>query len=315
MSKGKETYRQFCETSTRPLIFQTPAWLDAVAGCENWDVALAFNGNLLSGAMPFVTNSKLGLKQITLPFLTPYLGPIIIFPSDLKKENYLSHKRKVITELVKAIPTTDRFITQTDFEFDYWSPFSWEGYKQTTRYSYVLGTDKTEETLFNGLKPNIRKHIKKASSFYEISNSSSVNELYELHESDLNAKNIKILFSKDQLTHLDKALAAEQKRTILIATDTNNVVVCAFYLVFDHQYTHYLLGAVSESHRNSGVMSLLMWEAIKISQSKGLTFNFEGSMNKNIERFFTSFGPELTPYMQLTKVSNKWLKQFTKFNH
>ena len=58
-----------------------------------------------------------------------------------------------------------------------------------------------------------------------------------------------------------------------------------------------------------------MWEAITLAKSKGLSFNFEGSMNKNIERFFTTFGSFPKPYMQITKTSNKWLKEFTRFNH
>ena len=315
MLSSKETYSQFCETSSKPLIFQTPLWLDAVVGDKNWGVILSFKGNVLNGAMPYVTNAKLGLKQITIPFLTPYLGPIIIYPTDLKRANYLSHKRKVITDLVSQIPITDRFITQTDFEFDYWLPFAWEGYQQTTRYSYLLNTDNDEETIFKGFKPNIKKHIKKSGDLFTVTESDSIDTLFQLHHNDLKAKGIELLFSKDQFTDLNKTLTASKKRKILHAKDSNGNVICAFYLVFDHQFTHYLIGAVNPEFRNSGVMSLLMWEAIKESKKRNLTFNFEGSMNKNIERFFASFGGEITPYMQISKTGNKWLKQFTRFNH
>lgn len=310
----KETYRQFCETSTRPLIFQTPLWLDAVVGHANWNVALSFKGNLLTGAMPYVTKTKLGLKQITIPFLTPYLGPIIIYPIDLKKENHLSHKRKVITDLVSQIPKTDRFVTQTDFEFDYWLPFAWEGYSQTTRYSFLLDTTKTEQEILQGFKPNIKKHIRNAGSLFTITETDSIDELFNLHQTDLKSKGIDLHFNKEQLAKLDLDLSRDNKRKIIQATDTHGNVVCAFYLVFDHTFTHYLIGAVDSESRNSGIMSLMMWEAIKESKSRQLSFNFEGSMNKNIERFFGSFGAHITPYMKITKVSHKWLKHFTLFN-
>tara|TARA_R110002050_G_scaffold200591_1_gene335575 strand:+ start:127807 stop:128754 length:948 start_codon:yes stop_codon:yes gene_type:complete len=312
---AKETYRQFCDTSSRPLIFQTPLWLDAVAGDENWNVILSFKGTLLVGAMPYVTNSKLGLKQITLPFLTPYLGPIIIYPTDLKKDNYHSHDRKVTSDLVAQIPKTDRFITQTDFEYMYWSPFAWAGYSQTTRYSYLLDTSKTEEELLKGFKPNIKKHIRNSGATYAVIAANEIDPVFNLHQNDLKNKGIELLFTQNQFARLDQTVSTSGKRIILHAIDDSGNIVCAFYLVFDHQYMHYLVGAVTDDARNSGVMSLLMWEAIKESKKRGLTFNFEGSMNKNIDRFFSSFGGTLSPYMQISKTGNKWLKQFTRFNH
>ncbi len=309
----KETYRQFCQNSKRPLIFQTPKWLDAVAGEDNWDVVLTFNGTLLSGAFPFVTNSKLGLKQITLPFLTPYLGPIVIYPVDLKLDNQLSFKRKVISSLVSQLPKTDRFITQTDFEFDYWLPFYWNGCQQTTRYTYLIDTSQEEKAILNGFKPNIKKHIRKSEELFEVKEASSIDALFYLHQADLNTKGIELLFSKEEFEKLDAAISGQRK--IIHAYDKVGEVVCAFYIVFDHQYAHYLIGAVKDDFRNSGVMSLLMWESIKEAKKRNLTFNFEGSMNKNIERFFASFGGQLTPFMKISKTSNKWLKQFTRFNH
>ena len=315
MLKAKEIYREFCNESTRPLIFQSALWLVSVAGEDNWDVILSFKGSLLVGALPYVTNSKLGLKQITLPFLTPYLGPIIIYPNDLKKENHHSHDRKVTTDLVEQIPTNDRFITQSDFSFKYWSPFNWAGYNQTTRYSYLLDTSTSEDELFKGLKSNIKKHIRNSSTIFSIHEANEINTIFDLHKDDLKGKGLELLFTKEQLSQLDSSLSESERRLIYHAKDSSGNIVCAFYLVFDHQYTHYLMGAVKNEARPSGVMSLLMWEAIKESNRRGLTFNFEGSMNKNIDRFFSSFGADLTPYMQISKTSNKWLKQFTRFNH
>lgn len=311
----KETYQLFCTQSQQTLIFQSPLWLDAVAGPKNWEVILSFKGDLLVGALPYVTNSKLGLKQITLPFLTPYLGPIINYPLDLKRDNYVSFKRKVISDLVRKIPVTDRFITQTDFNFDYWLPFHWEGYQQSTRYSYLLNTQNSESEIFKKFKPNIKKHIRNTEEQFKIQSSDSIDSLFALHQKDLRNKGVALLFSKEEFLRLDTALKGQDKRKILHAVNNEGKVICAYYLVFDHTYAHYLIGAVHENSRNSGVMSLLMWEAIKEAKKRGLHFNFEGSMTQSIERFFSSFGADLTPYMRISKVSNKWLKHFKMFDH
>ena len=315
MSTSKGKYQEFCDQSDLPLIFQTPRWLDATAGTNNWDVVLFFNGTNLTGALPFVTNSKFGLKQITLPILTPYLGPIIIFPKDLKEQNRLSFKKKVILGLISQLPEVDRFATHTDFNFDYWLPFYWEGYKQTTRYSFVLDTSPVESTLFSNFKPNIKKHIKNSESKFSIIEGDHIQDLFDLHEADMQKKSIKLLYTRKQAEHLDRSLQTTRSRKILYAINERNEIICGFYLVFDSQYAHYLIGAVRDEERNSGVMSLLIWQSILEAKKRGLQFNFEGSMNKNIEKFFASFGGTPTPYMLISKTSNKWLKHFTRFNH
>ena len=196
MKSAKNIYSQFCEKSKQPLIFQTPLWLDAVAGPDNWDVVLAYQGDFLSGAFPYVTKKKFGLNQITLPFLTPYLGPIFKFPQDLLESNKLSFKKKTLESLINQLPNTDRFITQTDFNFDYWLPFYWQGFKQTTRYSFILETHKTEEQLLSNCKPSIKKQIRKASSIYTLRKGSDISTLYDLHQKDLTSKKIQISFTK-----------------------------------------------------------------------------------------------------------------------
>ncbi len=314
MLNSKSAYRKFCEESNRPLIFQTPLWLDAIVGNENWDVILIYQGNQISGAMPYVTSSKFGLKQITLPLLTFYLGPIIIYPNDLKAENKLSFKRKVISSIVDKIPKSDRFITHTDFEFDYWLPFYWKGYDQTTRYTYTLETRKSLDEIYADFKPAAKKAITKSKEHFKLRIGESPSKVYDLYQQDYHRKQLEVSFNLSDIQRIDSALQPSN-RIILEAVNSNNEVIAAYYLVLDKSFVHYIFGAVNEGFRDSGVMSLLMFEAISEAKSRNLAFNFGGSMNKNIERFFGNFKGDLTPYMRISKVNNKWLKHFTHFNH
>lgn len=314
MNSPKEKYRQFCNTSTRPLIFQTPLWLDAVVGDKNWDVILSLKGDQIVGAMPYVTSQKFGLQQVTLPLLTFYMGPIINFPVDLSPENRVSFKRKIISDIVSKIPKTDRFVTQTDFEFDYWLPFYWKGFEQTTRYSYTLNTDTELDSIFNRFKPSIKKSIKKAEPNFNIQYGENADLVFHLYETDYKRKKIETSFSKSNIDKIDKALAPTGNRIIIEATNNKGTVVAAYYLLLDKTYLHYIFGAVDEAYRDSGVMSLIMWKAIQEAKLWGVKFNFGGSMNKNIEQFFSGFRGDLTPYMRISKISNKWLKHFTRFN-
>jgi hypothetical protein len=58
---------------------------------------------------------------------------------------------------------------------------------------------------------------------------------------------------------------------------------------------------MDERYNDSGAMSLLFWNAIKLASEKGLAFNFEGSMIPGVERFFRSFGGGLTPVFYISK--------------
>ena len=313
MLTAKEKYRHFCGLSTRPLIFQTPQWLDAVAGHENWDVVISTNADAIVGAMPLVFSKKMGFTQITLPALTFYLGPIIIYPEDLLPGNKRSYQRKVLLELNEQIPNYSRFVTQTDFEFDYWLPFYWNGYQQTTRYTSILDTHRSEDDLLASFKPNTRKAIAKSKDEFSISLGDSPKAVFDLYQEDCARKKILTPVSESEISRMDRALAPTENRCILEAKNEKNEVIAALYLVVDHTYMHYVFGAVNFNFRDSGVMSLLLWNAILEAKKKDISFNFGGSMNQKIEQFFAGFRGEITPYMRITKVSHPILKPFAQF--
>ena len=71
---------------------------------------------------------------------------------------------------------------------------------------------------------------------------------------------------------------------------------------------YYLTSGVDQKYKSTGLISLLIWEAIKLAAKMKLSFDFEGSMNKTIEPFFRSFNPEVQHYYNVTRYNNKLLK-------
>lgn len=312
---NQNKYRAFAKGNTHILIFQNPIWLDAVVGSDNWNVAISTQGNTIIGALPYVISKRLGFFQVTIPILTYYLGPLIFYPLDLLEINQNSFQRKVLLDLISQLPKTDRFVTHTDLNFNYWLPFYWNGFKQTTRYTYVLDTKKDPETLFSSFKPTIKKAINKAKKDFTVSAGKDINTVFNLHQADYKKKGLKTTFSQPQLASIDHQIKDQGFRLILEATDSNNQIVAAIYVLKDAQFFHYMFGAVDSNNRNSGVMSLLIWAAIQEAKKQNLDFNFGGSMNKSIEQFFSGFRANIKPYMRITKVTNPILKPFTLFHH
>lgn len=311
---NQETYRAFAHQQSSILIFQDPIWLDAVVGRNSWDVAIAKKGNQIVGAFPYVTKKKLGFFQITIPILTYYLGPIFFYPSDILEENKKSFQRKVLQDLIEDLPATDRFVTQTNIDFDYWLPFYWKGFKQTTKYTYILDTKNELESIFSKFKPTIKKAIQKAEKSFTVRTTADVTSLFELHKNDYEVKGLKTAFELSQLQNIQSKIGGENRSIVLEAVDHTNKTVAAIFLLKDQVYHHYMFGAVNQEHRKSGVMSLLIWHAIQMAKMDKVTFNFGGSMNKTIEQYFSGFKGTIKPYMSISKVSHPLLKPFNKFN-
>ena len=100
-----------------------------------------------------------------------------------------------------------------------------------------------------------------------------------------------------------------------MAKDDNDKVHACLLWIHDANSAYYLIGGADQEHKNSGAMSLLMWNAIKDSKSVSLEqekklkqFNFEGSMIPAIEKYLRGFGGVLTPYSCLYKNNSIGLK-------
>ena len=94
----------------------------------------------------------------------------------------------------------------------------------------------------------------------------------------------------------------------MLAKDNDGHTHSAIYLLHLNSTIYYLIGGGDPKYRNSGAMSLLINEALKLAKDKHCLFDFEGSMIEPIERFFRAFGAVQTPYFQIKKVNSKILK-------
>ena len=109
------------------------------------------------------------------------------------------------------------------------------------------------------------------------------------------------------IRNVDVCSKINKCRKILLGVDKENKIHAGIYLVWDENTMYYLLGGGDPKYRNSGATSLLLWEAIKLASSKGLSFDFEGSMIEPVEKFVRGFGAIQKPYFQIYKTDSKFL--------
>ncbi len=305
---NKAVFRQWCAQRSDIPIFMTPAWLDAASGGGGWDVALVGQPNDLLGFMPWFHKRKLGFRILTMPPLTPYLGPWLHYPDGQKQPARLAFEKKVTEALIAQLPASDRFVQYFHPDMTNWLPFQWAGFNQTTRYTYILPDLSNIDAVHADMQGNIRREIKKAEQGLTVTPADSVDLLFAMLRNDMATKGEPLLFDLAHMQRVFHVAHAAGRASVFQARDEKGVVAGSIMIVWDDRSAYYLAGACRPEFKTTGVMSLLLWQGISHSATVTKAFNFEGSIREPIERFFRAFGGIQTPYHEIRRTDSKVLK-------
>lgn len=282
-------------------------WLNMVSG-ENWDVVLEEKNGEVTGVLPFVFRKKWGLTFFDQPPLTPYGGVWIKYPEGQKYATRLSYEKEIYTSLLDKLPRFHSYVQKFYPGFTNWLPWYWKGYKQTTAYTYIIEDLTDHPRIFSDFKENIRREIRKAEKNITIHNAVNGEQLYTHKVKTYKASGQFLNIPLEYVNKIIDFASRNKCGELLEARDEHNLVHASALFVWDSKTTYYLFGASDPENKNSGAMSLLMWEAIKRSSHHSVQFNFEGSMIEEVERFFRGFGAKQVPYFIIRKTDSKILK-------
>jgi len=299
---NKTIYQEFCKKEENLLIFFNDWWLDAVAGKDYWDVVISGNEHEIYGVLPYYIPTN---NVIKMPSLTPYLGPYIKYPKDQKYATKIAHEHKTMEDLINKLPNFKYFNQSCNIYFTNWLPFYWRGFKQSTKYTYILDNIIDTDSNWKKLQGNIKREIKKAQKNVQIKTDLELDKFLELVVLTFRRQNKKLPYEENLLYRIDNICKQKNKRKIFYAVDAKNRIHAAIYIIWDNHYAYYLVGGSDPELRTSGAKSLLIWEAINFASSYVNKFNFEGSMIHSIEKFFRAFGAQQVPYFVIHKDTRK----------
>jgi hypothetical protein len=305
----KDSYRRLCTEETSIPLFMRDWWLDTTCGPENWGVALAQNGDKITGALPYRMRRTLGLTDLGQPPLSAGLGPWLR-PLEMKAANRLGHEKDVMTALIDDLPSFGLYQQVWHPEMTNWLPFYWRGFQQTTAYTYILEDLRDEKALWSQMRENIRGDIRKATGRFNVRvrDDIDINAFLDLSSKTFERQGKTLPYSREFVLRLDAVCAARQCRAILVGEDNQGRHHAGAYIVWDENSAYYLMGGGDPELRNSGATSLCMWEAIRRAASVTKRFNFEGSMIEPVERYFRAFGGTLTPRFAVKKINSPLLQ-------
>ena len=309
--KDKARYALFCQEYKNLPVYFNNWYLDYACGENNWEVLICIENEQLYGVLPFYKSTipLLG-KKIGMPRITPFMGVYLVIPEGLKKVSRGSLEKKVVGELVDALPKFCYFNVRFHRSFGNWLPFFWKGYLQQTMYTYVIPDISNTEEVFANFKSSVRNKIRKAEHLVTVELSQDIETFYLLNKMSFERQNKKIGYDLANLKRMDEVFARNNARRIFLAKGNDGRVHSALYLTFDRVTAYVHLIGEDPALRNSGAGALLVWEAIKYAhRDLGLTeFDFEGSVIENIEENRRAYGADQVPYHRIRKVNSFMLR-------
>jgi hypothetical protein len=307
--EAKDIYREFSRSEPTLPIFSRDWWLDATAGADGWDVVVVRKGGQIVAAMPYTVRQMYGMKIIGQPALTQKLGPWM-HPLDGKPSAKLAHEKELMQALIDQLPEFSYFSQNWHYSFTNWLPFCWNGFRQTTRYTYVLPDISDPEKLWPAFDSSIRQACRKAENRYKLSvrNDFPLDTFLELNRMTYTRQGMDVPYSDDLVRRIDAVCAKRGCRNFVIAVDSDGQPHAGDYMVWDETSAYGLMTGSNPALRGSGAIALCNWANIRHAAQVTKRMDFTGSMVESVEHFCRGFGTVQVPYFNITKIPSKLLQ-------
>jgi GNAT acetyltransferase-like protein len=285
-----------CISSARNgLIYAYTCYLDAMA--EHWDAMVMGD---YEAVMPLTWNKKYGIYYLYQPAFTASLG---IFGKDLTEP--------LIENFLLSIPKKFRLI---EIAMNHGNILSAHTGFSMPRNNYTLSLDKDYPLLYASYKENIRRNTKKAEQLgCIVKKDIPVADVIALSKpamerlSNVKAEDYKNFESLYQLLH-------KQNKAITYGVySPNNELVASCVYFFSHDRAYYILVGNHPNGKTMGASHYLIDRFIHDHANQNLLLDFEGSDNRNLAFFYSSFGASLEtyPFLKINRLPFlvKWLKK------
>jgi lipid II:glycine glycyltransferase (peptidoglycan interpeptide bridge formation enzyme) len=259
------------------------------------------DNNELIGSFYFFKGKKYAQEFNICPPFTPHNG--LFFENRAENSsNINTFNKKIIDEVSDFIKTLNSklvvfvlpaFIKETQ-------PFTWKDISVKVKYTYHIDLSLSEEQLLANLSSEKRKSLNKAQKdILEIEMTKDMEAVKEMIFKTFARKQI----SKN-IKYFDLILFdfADSTNSFSFIARQNGKPIAATFCVYDRFAAYYLFGGYDQESRHHGAGVSCMWKSILHARQLGLrTFDFEGSMIPEVERYFREFGGKLIPYYEISK--------------
>lgn len=297
MAEGRNAISETLPAS----IFDEHWWFDAA--CPNaWDIREIRRDNRLVASFAFHYFKKLGFRYINMPRPTRTLTPHI-FPQGAKPVSRLQNQVSILSELLAALPSYDRFELCLPPETDLVLPFTMCGFTNTATYTFrfIEGRDALAD-----MEQKTRNIVLAAQKRFQIEKHTDIDRYIRLsmraHKGDGEADKS----DYPAIARLLEACIKRDRAVILSAVNEAQNDVASAALIWDDRVLYYWMSARETSSSGNGANSLLIWKAHELARVMNRTFDLDGFRTPQSGMFLAKFGfaPVVRPY--ISNVNPVW---------
>lgn len=281
---NKIRWDEALKTFPNAMVYATTWYLDTVTN-DQWDAIISADYEWL---MPIPLKKKMGVTYLPTPVFVQQLG--IFGPQKVSTE--LSNH---FFELLLAKCPFIEF--QINYNND--SP-NLEGLASRTRNNLILHLPKDKSELMQSYSDNIKRNIKKAEQAKLRFNTTSARSIIKLFQDD-KAQELKG-FKVEWYNILDKLYNVSALRSHGKCYGTydpsGNLLAGMFVIEWQGRAT-FIFSGNSSSGKECGAMPALIHHYLENAPESISIFDFEGSDNEGLQRFYRSFGAVESNYVHL----------------
>lgn len=292
-----DLWNRFVDQSPQGDVFCYTWWLDTVTKNDFKILVVKKNNKIVAGIiLPFFESGR-----INEPYLTRTVGVLYKERGKESARKRLSMERRWLNTLLDQVDINNVVQMCMHHNFTDWLPFRWRGYKQTTRYTYIIDylktpVEKIQQDLSKGQKWYILKAIQNG---LEVKEGNDIAVAYNHSCLSFNRQSKKFPYSLTEVKILDEAVKKHGMRKIFHVIDKQGNIHAANYIVYNKKSAYHLLSGGDVQYRALGGHTLLLWHTIEYFSDKVPIFNFGGSDIQSIEKHIRGFGGSQTQYFHI----------------
>ena len=274
-----------------PTIFHEPWWLEAATGGRYEEVTVSSGGRVV-GRLPYLCKERFGMKACVLPELSLFLGPAVDEGTGGTVSRNL-RRGEITRDLIEKLPPFVFFYQRLHRDIPDALPFIQHGFTTEAVFTYEVAPA-PEEAIWRGMRDKTRNVIRRAQEQTELVDLEP-EAFCSFYENNLQrrGKSSNYMYQSNACPIFEAALSRGRGR-LLGARDADGNVLAAIFYVWDEDVTYYVLTTRAPDTHN-GVVSRLIWEAMRESAAHGRIFDFAGIGTYGSVLFYAAFGGEVRP--------------------
>lgn len=262
----------------------------------NWDALVE---NDYEKVMPICGSKKLGISYLFQPFFVQQLG---IYSKSLLSKNDVENFIMSIPEKYKVIRYRLNEYNKVDANTD----------NITSHRNVVLDLIYDYQRLYNNYSKNTKRNLAKAESAgLTLSKNISPLNVIELFRKN-RGKDVRHWGDREYERLLDLIETAISRESCFLygVLDIDGELLAGAVFMYSHDRIIFLFSGNDEAKKNKHAMTFMIDNVIRDFSEMQYVFDFEGSDNEGLARFYKGFGGKEVSYPEIRSNNFKGLFKF-----